>query len=56
MSFALRTLVRAAYTALLGLAMLGWLGAAAGAIEPQRNPQPPAIEPFDNPIPFLSLR
>jgi len=53
MSFALRTLVRAAYTALLGLAMLGWLGAAAGAIEPQPNPQPPGIEPFDNPILFV---
>ncbi len=53
MSLALRILIRAAYTALLGLAMLGWLGAAAGATESRPNPQPPGIEPLDNPIIFL---
>lgn len=52
MSFLLRTLVKVAYTALLGVAMLGWLGAAAGAIEPMDNPVPVGIEPMDNPLPL----
>ncbi|MEL6984789.1 MAG: hypothetical protein AAFO29_20340 [Actinomycetota bacterium] len=63
MSFLFRTLIRAIYAALLGLAMLGWLGAAAGASERPSQPAPVrgiepvddptvvvGIEPFDNPI------
>ena len=40
MSFLVRTLVKAIYAAVLGGALLGWLGAAAGAIEHQSQPAP----------------
>jgi hypothetical protein len=55
MSFLFRILVKAVYAALLGLAMLGWLGAAAGAIERLDHPAPiSGIEPLDYPLGGLS--
>lgn len=54
MSFLIRTLIKAIYAALLGLAMLGWLGAAAGATEDSGTAVPvDGSQRSNNPIPLF---